>query len=121
MSTKPALSQPQFPDFAHFWEHYVNQHKHPLNQIMHAAGTIGGVICLGLAVCLSWWWLMLVLPIGYGAAFLGHYLVERNRPLTFTYPLWSLRADYRLVGRLLTLRRLSDIKTDDAIESRQAA
>ena len=40
MSTKPALSQPQFPDFAHFWEHYVNQHKHPLNQIMHAAGTI---------------------------------------------------------------------------------
>lgn len=53
-------------------------------------------------------WLLLVLPVGYGAAWFGHFLVERNRPLTLKYPLWSLRADYRLVGLILIGRRISD-------------
>lgn len=108
MSSIPAQSQPQFTCFADFWRHYVSQHLHPFNQLLHVAGTMGGLACIGLAVYRSWMWLLLVLPVGYGAAWLGHFLVERNRPLTLTYPLWSLRADYRLVGLILIGRRISD-------------
>ena len=103
-SVEDAISArvPLFRSFDEFWEHYLTQHAHPLNKALHVAGTIGAMICLVLSWSRNYWWLLAVLPVGYGAAWLGHYFIERNRPLTFTYPLWSLRADYRLVFRLLT-------------------
>lgn len=108
MSSTVESSPQQFSCFTDFWRHYVSQHLHPVNQLLHIAGTIGGLFCVGLAMYRSWMWLLLVLPVGYGAAWFGHFLVERNRPLTLKYPLWSLRADYRLVGLILIGRRLSD-------------
>lgn len=101
MSNKSSSVTPKFTCFAEFWQHYLSQHQHPLNQVLHVVGTLGGLVCLGLAASFSWMWALAVLPIGYGGAWLGHYLVERNRPLTFKYPWWSLRADYKLVGTVL--------------------
>lgn len=91
----------RIPSYAAFWQHYLTQHQNPVNRALHCVGTCGSAICLGLAAFLSWKWLLAALVCGYGIAWLGHLLIERNRPLTFTYPLWSLRADYHLVALIL--------------------
>jgi hypothetical protein len=38
---------------------------------------------------------------GYSFAWLGHFFVEKNRPATFTYPVWSLRGDFVMWWKML--------------------
>lgn len=104
MKTSPPMGYSCFGDF---WQEYLRQHQHPVNQTLHVLGTIGGLTCLILGWAMSWTWLIAVLPVGYGLAWVGHFVIEKNRPLTLTYPLWSLRADWKMVALLLTGRRLA--------------
>jgi len=83
--------------FEEFWPYYVAQHAHPANRALHFIGTslalatVAAVVTLGTPV-----WLLLVPLAGYGPAWIGHFFVERNRPATFKYPVWSLRGDLRM-------------------------
>lgn len=112
-------SKPSFNSFAEFWDYYLSQHQNRVNQVLHAAGTIGGILCIGLALCVSWKWALAIIPVGYGAAWLGHLLIEHNRPVTLRYPLWSLRADYRMVFWMICGRSLQT--TQPAESKRRAA
>ena len=42
----------------------------------------------------TWWMLALVPLFGYGFAWAGHFLFEKNKPATFKHPLYSLAADF---------------------------
>ena len=72
---------------------------------MHYAGTGLGVACLIYAIASQIWWLLAVAFVAsYGPAWTAHAFIEHNRPATFSYPVWSLISDFRMVALWLTGR-----------------
>lgn len=95
----------EYRSFADFWPFYLREHSKPRTRALHYAGTTLVVACLLFAILSGRWLWLLAIPLaGYGFAWLAHFAVEKNRPATFTYPLWSLAADFKMWGLWLTGR-----------------
>ena len=106
--------------FAAFWPFYLREHSRPETRALHYAGTSLVVGMALFALPTGRWWLLLAMPLaGYGFAWAAHFRVERNRPATFTYPLWSLGADFKMWWLWLT-RRLGPELKRAGVDPRQA-
>ncbi|HYD32697.1 MAG TPA: DUF962 domain-containing protein [Azospirillaceae bacterium] len=104
--------------YREFWPHYLAEHSRPATRTLHLAGTGAALALLVLGVVLDSPWLLGAAAVsGYGLAWISHMVVERNRPATFTHPLWSLVSDFRmfflfLAGRLEAELRRAGIKKE---------
>lgn len=88
--------------FREFWPYYVAEHSKPATRALHFVGTVTATACLVILIALGkWYWLPLAFVPGYGAAWIGHFFIEHNRPATFKHPLWSFISDYKMVGLML--------------------
>jgi hypothetical protein len=84
--------------YREFWLVYLRAHNRPGTRVLHYFGSLTALILLICAVALFDWRLLIAaVVVGYACAWLGHVVVERNRPATFGHPAWSLISDYRML------------------------
>lgn len=91
--------------YGEFWDFYVQEHSKPMTRILHLVGTTLGVALLVFFIATGrWYFFPLFLVVGYAFAWSAHFFVEKNRPATFKYPLWSFISDFRMIWYMLTGR-----------------
>jgi len=111
-----------FANYGEFFPHYVAQHSRRATRWVHFGGTHAGLLLAVTGVRRRRPALLAAAPVtAYGAAWLSHLLIERNRPATFGHPLWSLRGDLQMLtmmwrGRDSELAALAaaNLRTDRA-------
>ena len=99
------MGEARFDSFQSFWPHYVAEHSKPLTRLLHLLGTTAGLALVVYFIASGRWWLFFLgLIPGYGAAWVGHFFIEKNKPATFQHPLWSFMGDYKMIWLMLTGR-----------------
>jgi hypothetical protein len=88
--------------FKEFWPFYLNEHSNPTNRRLHFIGTLlVHFLLLGIMISRQWKLLWILPLFGYFFAWVGHFVVEKNRPATFKHPLWSLMGDFKMFYLML--------------------
>lgn len=92
-----------FGSFAEFYPFYLSEHSEPLNRRLHFAGCLLVIATVVYALVSREWLFLILAPVfGYGFAWIGHFFIEKNRPATFTHPLWSLMGDWKMFGEIIS-------------------
>ncbi|MDF1764267.1 MAG: DUF962 domain-containing protein [Oleibacter sp.] len=97
--TKSAAANPadeqKFQRLADFYPYYLSEHRDVRSRVLHYIGSLSALsLLIYILFTASWTWLPLVLVVGYGCAWVGHFFIEKNRPATFSYPFYSLACDW---------------------------
>lgn len=89
--------------FEEFWPYYLAQHRKPGTRLAHFIGSGVALIALLLALLtFDGWYLVLSVVAGYGCAWYGHLVIEKNHPTTWRSPRYAFEADLLLFWLMLT-------------------
>jgi len=92
-----------YTTFWDFYPYYLTEHARPLNRALHFVGTTLVIACFIAAIVLGKPLLFIAVPLaGYGFAWVGHFIFEKNRPATFKYPFYSLGSDFVMYYHTIT-------------------
>jgi hypothetical protein len=101
-----ATSEQTYSTFAAFYPRYVELHQNQLNRRCHFLGLALGVSLIAAFALTGRYGYLVAAPIvGYGLAWLGHFLFEGNVPATKQNPLWSILGSF-VMARDMLLGRL---------------
>lgn len=92
----------KFNSFSEFYPFYLSEHKKKLTKIFHATGsTIVLFIILFSIYNNNYKYLYFTPIVGYGFAWFSHFFIEKNKPATFKYPLYSFIGDWIMLKDIL--------------------
>ncbi len=113
-----------YTTFWDFYPYYLTEHAMPMNRALHFTGTTLVIACVVLAIVMhNAWWLLAMPVAGYGFAWVGHFMLEKNRPATFKYPLYSLGSDFVMYYHIITGQigaRLKEAHTTIGVQNKWA-
>ena len=93
----------KYTSFASYYPFYLSQHQDVTCRRLHFIGSSLILIMLAYIIANTAWILLWSLPLfGYGFAWVGHFFFEKNRPATFTYPIYSFIGDWVMYKDILT-------------------
>ena len=97
--------------FEDFWPYYLNEHAKPRTRALHYLGTgLATLAAAAFVVTVNPWLLLVMVVAGYAPAWTAHFFIEKNRPATFSYPIWSLAGDFRMTFSWLTGHIAEDLE-----------
>jgi hypothetical protein len=89
-------------NYREFWDFYVSEHSQPATRLLHFVGTSLGILLLIFFVASGqWYFFPAFFVVGYAFAWFAHFAVEKNKPASFRFPLWSLISDFKMMGYML--------------------
>jgi hypothetical protein len=95
----------RFATFREFYPFYLGEHRNRTSRRLHVTGTVLALSLTAIALATGRPALLWAVPVaGYAFAWVGHFFFEKNRPATFTHPLYSLGGDFRMAYEVLTGR-----------------
>jgi hypothetical protein len=105
------MAEQEFRTFEEFWPFYVKEHQKKATRILHFIGTTGAMACVAGGLLTKRRWLLAVAPVvGYGGAWFSHFFIEKNKPATFKYPLWSFRADFVMWSKMVRFQMSDEVE-----------
>ena len=89
-------------NFKQYYKHYLTLHQNKWCRRLHVLGQVATLCFLLVVLKLKTWPLLILAPfVVYPFAWSGHFFFEKNKPATFTYPLWSLASDFKMFFQIL--------------------
>jgi hypothetical protein len=105
-ATAVPVDPSRFKTFAEFYPFYLGEHRNATCRRLHFLGsTLALLSIVALVLTGNTLWLAAGLLSGYGFAWIGHFAFEKNRPASFSRPLYSLMGDWAMY-RDIWLRRI---------------
>lgn len=88
----------EYKTFEAFYPFYLSQHANQTNRRLHVIGTLLSLIMIIRTIFAFSIGNLISIPlVGYGFAWIGHFMFEKNKPATFKYPRYSLMGDFRML------------------------
>ena len=99
----PTVLEKKYETFAEFYPSYLSQHSNRTCRQLHFVGSTLALASVAMLVFTgNFYWLLAALLCGYGFAWVGHFAFEKNRPATFSQPLYSFLGDWVMYWQMLS-------------------
>jgi hypothetical protein len=93
----------QFKTLSEFYPFYLSEHQNLTCRRLHFVGSSLVLGCVAALVLTGqWFWLPSAFLCGYGFAWVGHFMFEKNKPASFKQPLYSFVSDWLMYKDILT-------------------